>query len=52
MAKASEMQTNGKEWTKFVVPSMGSTTKVGAEVRREEEAVGEDSSPKKLRNLA
>lgn len=27
---------------------MGSTTNVGAGVRREEEAVGEDSSPRKL----
>lgn len=28
---------------------MGSTTNVGEGVRREEEAVGEDSSPRKLR---
>jgi hypothetical protein len=27
---------------------MGSTTKVGEGVRREDEAVGEDSSPRKL----
>lgn len=33
-------------WTKLVVPSMGSTMKVGAEVNLEVEV--EDSSPKKL----
>lgn len=37
-------------WTKLVVPSMGSTMKVGAEVNLDVEV--EDSSPKKLMVLA
>ena len=47
-AKASEMEMYGKACTKLVVPSMGSTMNVGAGVRREEEGVGEDSSPRNL----
>ena len=38
----------GKAWTKFVVPSIGSTMNVGAGVKREDEGVGEDSSPRNL----
>lgn len=35
-------------WTKLVVPSMGSTINVGAEVNLEVEV--EDSSPRKLKD--